>query len=218
MTNDTIAMELMNKVLSHGVDGIGPLMSSRELVQTYKSNSIMRDKDSMIQELIKWETSKSFGTGFVTGLGGALTLPVSVPASLYATWLVQARLAGAIAQIYGHNVKSDHVRTFILLTLIGDAAKDVLKEIGMEIGEKLALQAIKKIPGRILIQINKKVGFRLITKAGEKGVINLTKIIPLVGGIIGGAVDASSTYTAGKIAKKVFKKGPVLTIHYQEAL
>ncbi len=63
---------------------------------------------------------------------------------------------------------------------------------------------IKRMPVEIIKQINKKVGFRLVTKFGEKGVINLGKCVPLVGGVIGGAVDAVGTNTIGKTAKKVF--------------
>jgi hypothetical protein len=35
----------------------------------------------------------------------------------------------------------------------------------------------------ILKKINQKVGFRLVTKFGEKGIINLSKLIPVVGGL-----------------------------------
>ena len=217
MTNESAIMKMMNSILSHGVDGIGPLQSSKELAKSYqpRKNSSM-DVGDAIHTMIKWESSKSFGTGFVTGLGGLLTLPVNVSASLYASWVVQARLAGAIAHMYGYDVHSEQVRTFILLTLIGDGAKDILKEMGIKIGQKLTLKLIKKIPGRVLIEINKKVGFRLITKAGERGVINLTKIIPLVGGLIGGGVDAASTYTVGITALLIFRSGPHFRFHVHD--
>ena len=54
--------------------------------------------------------------------------------------------------------------------------------------------------------INKKIGFRLITKAGEKGVINLMKLVPLVGGIVGGTFDGMFVNTCGKTAKKIFSE------------
>ena len=62
---------------------------------------------------------------------------------------------------------------------------------------------IKRILFEVIKQINKAVGFRLVTKFGETGVINLGKGIPLVGGI-GGTVDAVGTTTIGKTAKRVF--------------
>jgi uncharacterized protein (DUF697 family) len=56
----------------------------------------------------------------------------------------------------------------------------------------------------VIKEINKKVGFRLLTKFGEKGVVNLGKLIPVLGGMIGGAVDAMTTRGIAKISQKVF--------------
>ncbi len=51
------------------------------------------------------------------------------------------------------------------------------------------------------------MGFRFITKFGEKGVINLGKIVPVVGGIIGGGVDVASTSVIAKNAIEMFING-----------
>jgi hypothetical protein len=48
-------------------------------------------------------------------------------------------------------------------------------------GTKFATALIKQVPGRLVIIINKQLGFRLLTKYGEKGVINLIKLVPFVG-------------------------------------
>lgn len=66
------------------------------------------------------------------------------------------------------------------------------------------MSLVKKIPGKVLIEINKKVGFRLATKMGEKGLINLGKVIPLLGGGIGGCVNAVGALSICKAAKMVF--------------
>ncbi|HEA1012053.1 TPA: EcsC family protein, partial [Escherichia coli] len=58
--------------------------------------------------------------------------------------------------------------------------------------------------------INKRVGFRLLTKFGEKGAINLGKMIPLVGGVIGGTFDGVSTNLVGNIARKTFIEGNII--------
>ena len=44
----------------------------------------------------------------------------------------------------------------------------------------------------------------MITKAGEKGTINLMKVVPLAGGVVGGAFDSFFVRTCGKAAKKIF--------------
>ena len=68
----------------------------------------------------------------------------------------------------------------------------------------MAVTALRRLPGRIFIEINKRVGFRLLTKFGEKGMINLVRAIPVLGGLIGGGVDAVWTKAIGDQARDIF--------------
>ena len=205
---ENAAIQLINWITDRAINGIPPLCSAENLALEYKIDTSYPDDEERIESLINWETSKNFTTGFITGLGGILTLPVAVPASLGASWVIQARMAAAIAHISGHDIHSDRVKTFILLTLLGDACKDILKDVGIKVGQGLAKSVLKQIPGKVLIEINKKVGFRLLTKAGEKGAVNLVKMIPLAGGFIGGAFDAAACRIVGKQAKNLFYTAP----------
>lgn len=198
------ALDLVNAVLDAGINGLGPLKSASELADEYLSDSSYPDNDARINSLINWETSKNFTSGFLTGLGGLLTLPVAVPAGLGASWAVQARMVGAIAKIQGHDTKEDRVRTLALLAIVGDAGKEVVKQAGVQVGNKLGMKALEAVPGRLLIEINKLVGFRLLTKAGTKGVINLIKFVPVAGGLVGGSVDAFACRKVGAIAREMF--------------
>jgi len=117
---------------------------------------------------------------------------------------VQIRMIAAIAHMGGHDLKNDKVKSLIYACLAGNAAKDVLKDIGIVVGTKLTTQVIQNISGKTILVINQKIGFRLLTKFGEKGVVNLGKAIPLVGGIIGGTVDSVATNTIGNIARDTF--------------
>ncbi|GIG55808.1 hypothetical protein Lfu02_01800 [Longispora fulva] len=92
----------------------------------------------------------------------------------------------------------------VLISLIGSSAAEALSQAGVQIGTKSAISAIKHVPGRVLIQINKAVGYRLITKAGTKGIVNLTKLAPVVGGVIGGGINYTSTRIVGTWARKNF--------------
>ena len=61
-------------------------------------------------------------------------------------------MAAATAKIAGHDIKSDRVRTLVLLSLFGDAVKEVLKEAGIKIGSKITTKIIEQIPGKVLIE------------------------------------------------------------------
>lgn len=196
---------VVEKILASAIGGVGPLGSAEKLAQDYLDDSSYSTNDERVTALIQWETSKNFASGFLTGLGGLTTLPVAIPGALGASWVVQARMSAAIAVIYGHDVYNDRVRTFVLLTLLGEAtAKEVLRQLGIKIGQRVFSRGVQKIPGRILLEINKRVGFRLLTKAGERGVINMTKLLPGVGGLVGGTIDAIACRMVGKTAKRLF--------------
>lgn len=199
------ALRVVNWIADRAVGGIPPLSSAENLAQEYLIDASYPDDEERIESLINWETTKNFTTGFVTGLGGLITMPLTVPASFGASWIVQARMAAAIARIAGHDLKSDRIRTFVVVCLLGDAATSkLLKPAGIKLGAKMASAALNKVPGKVLIEINKQIGFRLLTKAGQTGVVNLSKAIPFVGGAVGGAIDAASCRVVGKTAKRLF--------------
>lgn len=202
------ADQLISWITERAVRGVPPLSSAEDLAAEYISQNDYASADERVDALIKWESGKNFAAGFVTGLGGIATMPFAIPAAIGASWIIQARMAAAIARIYGHDLHDDKVITFILLTLLGGEAVEVLREVGVKVGNRLTLELIKKIPGRLLISINKKIGFRLLTKAGQTGVINLTKLVPIAGGVVGGAVDLFACQAVGRIAKTVFRPQP----------
>lgn len=114
---------------------------------------------------------------------------------------IQIRMIAAIAYIGGYDLKDDNVRSFVYLCLCGNAAKDVLKKAGIKIGMQFTRSAIRNVSSEIIKSINKAVGFRLLTKFGQKGSI---KLVPLAGGIVGGAFDGISTNITGNIARETF--------------
>ncbi|MCA0171363.1 EcsC family protein [Bacillus sp. RAR_GA_16] len=202
LTHDAIMSVLewsYDKAINGGVPGMDTAI---ELGDNYlqKDGSLEANVDS----LIRWQNTKSATSGFLSGLGGLVLLPVTLPANITSVILVQMRMVAAIAHMGGHDLKSDEVKTFVYTCLAGNGAKDILKNSGIQIGKKLAVTGIKKIPFEIIKKINQAVGFRLMTKFGEKGIINLGKMVPIAGGLVGGTVDAVSTNAIGKVARKLF--------------
>ncbi|MDT8696721.1 EcsC family protein [Acinetobacter baumannii] len=195
-------MEVLSWSYDKAVNGVVGLDSAYDLAKNYKKTD-----DSLynqVNSLIRWQNTKAGTSGFITGLGGIITLPVAIPANVASVIYVQIRMIAAIAHMGGYNLNDDRVRSLVFVCLTGNAAKDILKDVGMVVGKKLAENAIKNISGKTIIAINKKVGFRLLTKFGEKGAINLGKTIPLFGGIVGATFDSITTNTIGNIARDTF--------------
>lgn len=166
-------------------------------------------KEAAAKHLIDNQVAKCTTSGFVTSLGGLITLPVAIPANVGSVLYVQMRMIASIAYIGGYNPSDDEVQTLVYLCLTGKAIEEVLKGTGIKIGEKVAVNLIKKIPGKVLSQINKKVGFRLLTKMGEKGVVNLIKLVPVVSGVVGGGIDFIDTKIIAQKAYNMFIKGVI---------
>lgn len=204
-TNDTSASQLATYLLEHGIRGLGPLSSAESLADEYLRTAKYRDDDARVAALVKWETTKNFTTGFLTGLGGFITLPVAIPAALAASWVVQARMAAAIARVYGHPLEDERVRTKILLALAGDVAREAMKDLGIKTGDKLTQRAVEQIPGRLLVEVNKRVGAKLASQVGARVLLKFPRAVPVLGGFVGGALDAVVCRKVGATAKMLFR-------------
>ncbi len=195
-------MKAMDWAYDKAVNGVPGLDSASEMAQNYLvgSGSLVDKANS----LIRWQNAKSATSGFVTGLGGLLLLPVTLPASITSILYVQLRMIAAIAVMGGYDVKDDRVKTLAYSCLVASSAADVVRQTGIAIGEKLAVAAIKNISRETIKKINQKVGFKLLTRFGEKGVVNLGKAVPVVGGLISAVFDSISTNTVGNVARDTF--------------
>lgn len=202
--SESRALQLVNWLTERAILGVPPMCSAEDLADQYLNDRSYRDHGHRIDSLINWETSKNAISGFVTGLGGLITLPVAIPAAFGASWLVQARMSAAIARISGYDIREDRVRTFVLACLLGDALVGIVRQAGIQVGTRLTRTIIGQVPGRLLIEINKRVGQRLITKAGQTGAVNLMKGVPLVGGLVGGTVDGYYCRVVGRRARALF--------------
>lgn len=195
-------MQALDWAYEKAVAGVPGLDSADEMAQDYlRGDGSLEDR---VNSLIRWQNTKAGTSGFLSGLGGVMLMPVTIPANISSVMYVQVRMIAAIAQMGGYDLKDDRVKTLVYACLCGNAAKDIIKDVGIKIGSKLTEQAIKSISKEVIVKINQAVGFRLVTKFGEKGLINLGKAVPLLGGIVGATLDSVATNAIGNIARETF--------------
>ncbi len=206
MSNDK-ALSTLNRIYDIALNGLPRSKSVYDLANEYQDK--YEDKLKAAQKLRDFQIMKCGTSGFLTGLGGLITLPVALPANITSVLYVQIRMVAAIANIGGYDVHSDEVQSIVYLCLTGNSIKDVAKTAGITFSSKFTIAMIKKIPGTALTKINQKVGFRFITKFGQKGIINLGKSVPIVGGVIGAGFDITSTTVIANNAINVFIKGTI---------
>lgn len=194
MTKKQISKGLVARTLdwaySKAITGFTGVDSAYELGNSYLNQE--GTLDQQVNSLIRWQVTKAATSGFATGLGGVMIMPLTVPANLASVIYIQIRMITAIAYMGGHDIHSDKVKTLVYICMVGNGAKELLKDISVKAGEKLVTKILEKVS----IKLAGKIGTKSITSAG--------KAIPVVGGIIGGSFDATTTRMAGKVAKKIF--------------
>ena len=201
--DEGVISKALNYAYDKAITNVPGLDSAYDLACEYSREP--GSKYDQVNSLIRWQNAKSATTGFLTNLGGFVAMPVTLPADLTSLFYIQLRMIAAIAIIGGYDPKDDKVKTLAFGCLVGvEVLNQTLKDVGINIGKQLAVQAIKKIPREIIVKINQMIGKRVLTKFGQKGIINLGKYVPLIGGGIGALFNAFSTNTVGNTARDAF--------------
>jgi len=199
---------LVEMLVDTGLEGRGPLRSVREVTDEALTKS-GGDAEKAIAALARATTIKGGIGGFVTGIGGFVTMPISLPVNVAEFYLQAVRMVGAIATLRGYDISEPRVRTAILLTLVGSDADEVLKKAGMTTaGSRVTSYALGGLPPAVLMMVNKAVGFRLMRGVSEKTLSRLGRGLPLAGGVVGAGLDG---FMMKKIADHAMKEFPAVS-------
>ena len=196
-------LDAIYKKVPDGIPYVSPPVSA--MADDYLAKK--EDHSSAAKSMIRNQVAKCTTTGFVAGLGGLIVMPVTLPADLTSSLYVQMRMIACTAYMAGFDICSDQVKTLVYACLAGVSVGAIIKPVGIQFGEKMALNMVKKIPGKALVKINQKVGFRFLTKFGEKGLINLGKAVPVAGGFVSAGMNLFETKAIGNRAYNWFFKG-----------
>ena len=178
---------LVESLLDAGIDGKGPFDSAQKVADVKRAEK--PDAEEAIDAVVRAHLKLAAAGGFVTGLGGFITLPVALPANVLEFYVVATRMVASIASLRGYDIKRPEIRSAILLTLVGADADDLLKKAGVVPMGRLSNLAAQRLPGPALMVVNKAVGFRLVATAGKKTLTRFGKGVPVIGGVIGAGLD-----------------------------
>lgn len=187
MTNKGILSKTLDWTYDRAIVGFSGIDSAYDLANSFLSQS--GTLHEQVNSLIKWQTAKSGTSGFLGGVGGLVTMSFLIPANMASVLYIQIRMVAAIAYMGGYDLNNDKVKSMIFFCLAGNGVKELAKETSIRVSTGLA----------------QKAGQKMITKVGGK---SLSKAIPLMGGIVGGAFDALSTKMLGNVARKIFIDKP----------
>ena len=190
--------DILNNIYDSAINGRAGELAN-EYIDRYGRTELAIDK------LVSCQRRKSTATGFVTGLGGLVSIPVALPADVYSSLVIQVNMIVAIAVIRGYDVHSDEVKTLVFLCIIGNSIGDVLKQAGIKaVTDYTAKTILPKLTLAVSERIAAKVGSKLVLKASTKGLSNAAKMIPVLGGLIGGAYNFAEVTAYANIARERF--------------
>lgn len=199
------AITLVRQLLDTGIDGRGPFDPAATVADAALAKH-SGDVEKAVDEVLRDHLRLAAANGFVTNLGGFVTLPVALPANVLGFYVLATRMAASVAALRGHDLADDRIRTAILLSLVGADAQEVLARAGMVAPTgRMTHLATQRLPGPALMVINKGVGFRLLASAGRSTFARFGRAIPVVGGAVGAGLD---TWLMKQLADHVREEFP----------
>jgi hypothetical protein len=186
--DEGVVARLVQVLLDAGIDGLGPLKSARELADQARRET--RTPAGAEKKVIRSLVVKGGVGGFVTSLGGFVTMPVALPVNVVEFYVGATRMVATIATLRGYDLDDPQVRTAVLLTLVGSEADEVLARAGLTGGTGKVVGLVgQSLPPAALLMVNKAIGFRLLRGFGEKAFARLGRGVPIAGGVVGGGID-----------------------------
>jgi uncharacterized protein (DUF697 family) len=196
------AAGLLRQVLEVAIDGYQRFPGAEKIAE----NKLARTGDDpqlAIEAVIDQHIRLAGVQGFVTSIGGLITLPVALPANLTGIAIVQARMVAAIAHLRGYDLADPRVRTAVITCLLGeDGVTDRLEKSSL-VTSPLAIATAPVFDPELDRQVAGEVVGELIARiSGKRMALAVTRRVPLLGGAVGAGVDGWSTYKIGLFADK----------------
>jgi uncharacterized protein (DUF697 family) len=203
-TNKMNTAKVLNNIYNLAVTGNGSFGNSiQELADEYVERYGRTEK--AIDKMVSNQRLKCTATGFVSGLGGLVTLPITIPADIASSLYIEIRMIAAVAAIRGYDINSDEVKTLVYLCIVGNSVGDVLKQAGLKsLTNYSAKVLIPKISKAVTAKVAENVGNKLLLKTSTKVLPKLGKMVPVVGGVLSGAYNYAEVSAFAKVAKNRF--------------
>lgn len=179
--------------------------------------------NKLADEEIKNITLTATGLSFLTGLPGGVAMIAAIPADLAQLYAHVFIIVQKLMYLYGWeddvfdesgNIDSE-TQTMVILYLglmfgIGAASKplaNIAAKVSVKYINKAAIKALSnKTVRAVVVRIVKAIGIKTVAKGGWK---YFTKAVPVVGGVISGALTLATIVPMAKRLKKYLSERDV---------
>ena len=192
----------VRQALDRAIDGVGPLPGAAAAADKQLRES-KGDVERAIHDVIENNVRLAGGQGFLTNVGGLVTLAVSIPANVTGLAIIQCRMVAGIAHLRGHDLSDPRVRNAILAMLLGeDQVTDLVRKRKLP-APPMALATAPAHDPTIDGTISAVVASDIIARvAGKRLATTVGRRVPVIGGVVGASADGYATWRIGRYADR----------------
>ena len=192
----------VREALNRAVDGVGPLQPAATAAEKQLAEQ-GGHVDRAIHEVIENNVRLAGAQGFVTNVGGLMTLAVAIPANVTGLAVVQCRMVAGIAHLRGHDIDDPRVRNAVLAALLGEElVAEMVKKRKLP-APPMALATAPAHDPAVDAAISKVVATDIIAKVtGKRLATTMARRVPVVGGVVGAGADGYATWRIGRYADR----------------
>jgi hypothetical protein len=194
----------VRQALERAIRGVGPLdgaaMAAEKQLDEQKG-----DVEKAIRDVIENHVRLAGAQGFLTNIGGLVTMAVTVPTNITGLALIQCRMVAAIVHLRGYDLTDQRVKNAVLASMLGEERMLALIKRKKLPGTPMALATAPVHDPHLDDIMANEVASELITKvAGKRIATTVGRRVPVVGGVVGAGTDGYSTWKIGRYVDREF--------------
>lgn len=197
-----LTASFVREALHRAIAGAGPFPPAARAADKQLAEQD-GDVDKAIHEVIENHVRFAGAQGFLTNIGGLVTMAFTVPTNITGLAVVQCRMVAGIAHLRGYDLDDPRVRNAILVTVLGEDTVNGLVKRRKLPAPPMALATAPVHDAGLDAVISAEVASDLITRvAGRRLATTIGRRVPVVGGLVGLGADAYATWKIGRYADR----------------
>jgi hypothetical protein len=199
-----VSAAFVHQALAKAISGVGPLPGAATAADKQLAQ-VDGDVDRAIHDVIEAHVRYAAAQGFVTNLGGLVTMAVTVPANIAGLALIQCRMAAAIVHLRGYDLEEPRTRAAVLACLLGEERMLALVRSRELPGTPMEIAGSTTYERKVDVVLANEVASELITRAaGKRLATTVGRRVPVVGGVVGASADGFVTWKIGRYVDREF--------------